>query len=239
VRILKLNDWHVPFHDKKALSVAFNFAETLEPNIIIIDEIADFYALSKFSKDARRRLMMQDEFDECQKWLWRLRNRFPNTRIIMLESNHDRRLMKYLNSQAPELGYLRCLALDHLLGIDGMKIEYKQHLIYKKVLFKHGDIVRRDSAMTAKAEFVKEGMSGASGHSHRLGQFFKRLRGGKYSWTECGCLCTLDPDYVEGTADWGQGVGAFFFSEDTERYDPKVFPIINYKILWGNKEIGL
>jgi hypothetical protein len=238
MRIAKLNDWHIPYHDKRALAVAFNFVESTEPEKIVIDEVVDFYALSKFSKDPKRRLMLQDELDVAQEWLWRLRKRFPKTEITMVESNHDRRLVKYLSSQAQELAYLRCLDFAHLLGLTGMQIKYTQNFIYKKVLFKHGDIVRRDSAMTAKAEFVKEGMAGASGHTHRAGVFYQTLRGGKYSWVECGCLCTLKPDYVEGTANWQQGIGLFTFEDGSDLYDPKVFTINKYKILWGSKTIG-
>jgi hypothetical protein len=152
MRIAKLNDFHVPYHDKRAVNVAFNFVEATEPEIIIIDEVVDFYALSKFSKDPKRRLELQNELDTAQEVLWRLRRRFPQSEIIMVESNHDRRLVRYLSSQAQELAYLRCLDFSHLLGLDGMKISYRQNFMYKRVLFKHGDIVRRDSAMTAKAE---------------------------------------------------------------------------------------
>lgn len=238
MRIAKLNDWHIPYHDKRALQVAFNFVEETEPEKIVIDEVVDFYALSKFSKDPKRKLELQQELDEAQKWLWRLRGRFPKTEIVMVESNHDRRLVKYLSSQAQELAYLRCLDFSHLLGLDGMRIAYKPSFIFKEVLFKHGDLVKKDSGATAKAEFLKEGMSGASGHTHRAGVFYKRLRGGEYSWAECGCLCTLDPDYIEGTADWMQGVGLFTFPDGSDRYDPKVFTIHKYKITWGSKTIG-
>ena len=238
MRIAKLNDWHIPYQDDRALEVAFNFVEETEPETIVIDEVVDWYALSKFSKDPKRRLELQNELDEAQKWLWKLRRRFPKTKIVMLESNHDRRLVKYLSSQAQELAYLRCLDFSHLLGLDGMTISYQQNFIFKKVLFKHGDLVKQDSGATAKAEFLKEGMAGASGHTHRAGVFYKRLRGGSFSWAECGCLCDLNPDYIEGTADWMQGVGLFTFADDSELYDPKVFTINKYKIIWGSKTIG-
>lgn len=238
MRIAKLNDWHIPYHDRRALNVAFNFVEETQPEKIVVDEVVDFYALSKFSKDPRRRLQLQQELDEAQEWLWKLRKRFPNSEIVMVESNHDKRLVKYLSSQAQELAYLRCLNFSHLLGLDGMRIDYSSHFIFKKVLFKHGEIIRKDSAMTAKAEFVKEGMAGASGHSHRAGVFYQTVRGGKYSWVECGCLCNLKPDYVEGTANWQQGIGLFTFDDDSDLYDPKVFTINKYKVIWGNKTIG-
>jgi hypothetical protein len=238
VRILRLPDAHVPYEDRRALNLAFNFAEETEPEKIILDEWIDWYALSKFNKDPKRRLELQNELDQTQKWLWRLRNRFPKTEIIMMESNHDARLNKYLSSQAPELTYLRCLEFKHLLGLDGMNISYVPDFVYKKILFKHGDLVKKDSCATAKAEFTKEGLSGASGHTHRGGVFYKRLRGGNYSWTECGCLCRLDPDYIKGTADWIQGVGLFTFEDGSDLYDPKFFSFNKYKLIWGNKVIS-
>lgn len=238
MRIARLCDWHIPYHDERALNVAFNFVEETRPDEIVIDEVQDFYALSKFVKDPEKRLGLQNEFDIGQEWLWRLHNRFPDTKITMIESNHDKRLKKYLSTQAQELKSLRCLSFDHLLGLDGLKIPYEKVFIYKNILFKHGDKVRQDSAATAKAEFLKEGMSGCSGHSHRAGKFYKTLRGGKFSWIECGCLCRLDPEYIDGTADWQHGVGLFTFDDQSNLYDPKVFTINDYKIIWGNKVIG-
>lgn len=237
--VASLNDYHIPYHDKRAMRVAQNFLYEVKPKTIVVHEWADFYALSKFDKDPRRKLELQKELDETQRELWILRNRFPDTEIVMIDCNHQKRLKKYLNGKADELAFLRCLEIEHLLGLDGMKIKTMPFYQHKKVLFKHGDIVRKDSSYTAKAEFIKEGMSGCSGHTHRLGMHFKTLRGGSFVWVEAGCLCkTKNVEYIEGTADWQQGLAVFFFEEHGTRFDPKVFPIINYQILWGRKKIG-
>jgi len=238
-KIATLNDYHIPFHDKKAMRVAQNFLEEIEPRTIILHEWSDFYAISRFDKDPRRKLEFQKELDETQRELWALRKRFPDTELIMVDSNHQDRMKKFLQSKAPELDSLRCLSIEHLLGLDGMKIRSAPHYIHKRVLFKHGNIVRADSSYTAKAEFAREGMSGCSGHTHRLGMHFKTLRGGSYCWVEAGCLCkTKNIEYIDGVANWNQGLAVFFFEEGSSRFDPKVFPIIDYGIVWGNKIIG-
>jgi len=165
-----------------------------------------------------------------------LRSLFPNTRIIMVESNHDKRLQKYLNSQASELSVLDCLNLKELMGLDTFNIEYKKFFIFKKVLFKHGNIVRQHSGYTARAEMLKEGTSGSSGHTHRLGSHYKTLRGGKYVWVEGGCLC--DPkkaEYIEGTANWQQGVTGFDFPKGSKRFYPFIIPIIDSKAIFAKK----
>ena len=74
-----------------------------------------------------------------------------------------------------------------------------------------------------------------SGHTHRLGMHFKRNRGGNYVWVESGCLCNLDPEWIDGTADWQHGVGVFTFKRGGRHFFPSYAQIINGEILWGNK----
>ena len=163
-RILKASDFHVPFHDKRTIGIALKFIKHIKPEILIIDELMDFYSISKFSKDPHRKLHLQKDLDIAKKILVDIRNTVPDARIIMLESNHAKRLVKFLRSKAEELSDLRCMKLKELLELDSFNIEYKKTFTFRKVLFKHGNIVRQHSAYTAKAEMDKEGTSGASGH---------------------------------------------------------------------------
>ena len=236
-RILKASDFHVPFHDKRTIGIALKFIKHIKPEILIIDELMDFYSISKFSKDPHRKLHLQKDLDIAKKILVDIRNTVPDARIIMLESNHAKRLVKFLRSKAEELSDLRCMKLKELLELDSFNIEYKKTFTFRKVLFKHGNIVRQHSAYTAKAEMDKEGTSGASGHSHRLGMYFRTLRGGEYVWIEGGCLCSRNcgDEYVEGTANWQQGLSMFTFKKGKKRFHPELIPIIDREILWGGK----
>ena len=162
--VMSMHDFHVPYQDDKAISVALKLAKHLRPKILILHEAMDFYTLSKYNKDPKRIISLQKDLDLTYKLLKRIRDTLPKSRIIMLESNHDRRLMKYKFSKSPELAYLRNLSFESLMSLGELDIEYKDSYIYKNVLFKHGSIVRKDSSYTAKAELLREGMSGASGH---------------------------------------------------------------------------
>lgn len=235
--ILSMTDFHVPYNDEKCNEVSFKFAKLINPKIIIIHEVIDFYSLSRFDKDPKRKLELQEDIDKTIKLLKKLRHYCPNTRIIMLESNHDKRLTKFLNSKAEELSYLRCLKFEELLKLNELNIEYKKSFEFRGVLFKHGDIVRKYSGYTAKAEFDKEGLSTATGHTHRLSSVFRTLRGGKYVSMESGCQCDLNPDYIEGTADWQQGCAIIAFQKGKKHFYPTVVPIISHKIMWGSKTI--
>ena len=235
--ILTLSDFHVPFNNPKVNEVSFRFARLLKPKIIIIHEVIDFYSLSKFDKDPKRKLELQDDIDAAVGLLKKLRKYCPTTMIVMLKSNHDKRLQKFLNSKAEELSYLRVLQFKSLLKLQELNIEYRDNLIFRGVLFKHGDIVRKFSGYSAKGEFDKEGMSSATGHVHRLALTYRTLRGGKYMSMECGCQCDLKPDYIEGTADWQNGCGIVSFKRNSDRFYATPILVVDGKIMWGSRTI--
>jgi len=191
--------------------------------------------LSRFDKDPNRKLKLQDDLDIAISIMTKIRSMFPDIKIVMVQGNHDKRWQKYLNNHAEELCYLDVLQIEKLLKLNELKIEYKGNYVFRNVLFKHGNIVRKYSGYTARAELDKEGMSGCSGHTHRLSAHFKTLRGGKYVWLETGCLCDLHPEYIEGTANWQQGVGGFMFKRGSKHFYPFLVPIVDNEIIWGNK----
>lgn len=235
---LSLHDWHVPYHDSCALQAAFRFAAHLKPKVVLIHEVCDWYAISRFDRDPLRRLQLQEELDEARSWLKRLRRAVPDSRIIMLESNHDERLGRFLRGTAPELAHLRCLGFRNLLGLSEFNISYTREFSYRGFLWKHGDLVRKFGAYTAKNELAKEGVSGASGHTHRLGQTFLTQRGGEYTWIEGGCLCTLRPDYINGIADWQQGCSLVSFLPGKTNFRASLHPVIDGVIAYGDREFS-
>jgi hypothetical protein len=234
-KVVTLCDWHVPFHNERIVELELRFCKAEQPKIIILHELHDFYALSKFDKNPEREGKLQEEIDQVGKYLDKLRKFCPESRIILLNSNHLDRLRKYLWREAPALHNLRSLRTERLLQLAERGIEYKEYFTHNGVIFKHGDIVRKFSSYTAKGEFEKEGMSGCSGHSHRLGVYFHRVRGGEYVWIESGCGCDLDAEYIEGIANWQHGFSIFGFDKSGKHFYPTVVPIRDYRIDWGDK----
>ncbi len=233
-RIARLCDMHVPFEDKVAVNAAFEFVTRIQPDEIIIDEWHDFYSVSRFIKDPERKTSLQKELKSVFAYMKDLRKRCPDAKITLLESNHTRRLQKYLWSKAEELSHLDCLSLPSLMKIGELNIDYKPFVAYRGVYIeKHGDIVRKYSAYTAHWEFEREGMSGASGHTHRLSKFYHTVRGGRYQWMECGCLCSLTPEYFEGIPDWQHGIGLTQFKGNTKHFCASELPVISGEILWS------
>ena len=164
-RIISMTDWHCPFHDLEAIELAIKFARDLKPIQLIIHETNDWYSISKFNKDPNRKETLQDDLDVTVGLLKYLRSNFKKIPIIMLKSNHDARLKKYLSSDAKGLSSLRCLTITEQLKLNELEIAYKAYEFFRKtVLWKHGDYIRAESAYTAKQELLKEGVSGCSGH---------------------------------------------------------------------------
>lgn len=234
-KVVSLTDWHSPFMDDRVVNLHLAFCKEEQPEIIILHELHDFYAVSKYDKDPSRLHNLQDEIDIVNGYLRKLREYCPNSRMILLNSNHLDRLRKYLWSRAPELHSLRALKLEKLLELDKLKIEFREYFYYKKVLFKHGNVVRKFSGYSARGEFEKEGTSGVSGHTHRLSTYFHRSRGGTYVWVESGCACKLDAEYIEGIANWQHGFSVISFDEKGNHFHPIVVPIVNYRFDWGSK----
>ena len=236
--VMAMHDLHVPYHDKRAFEVALDFAVKIKPNELVCHEWFDWYQISKFSRDPARLNKLQRDLDECKEYIGETKRRLKNTKLVFLKSNHDARLQKYLWTHAKELSSLRELRVEHLLGLEDMGIPYKDNHTCRGVLWKHGDIVRKHSSYTSKGEFEREGMNGASGHTHRLGMYFVTLRGGKYVWIEGGCLCNLNPEWMEGIANWQHGVSVFTFKGNTRHFHPAVHPIIDYEVIYGGKAVG-
>ncbi len=84
----------------------------------------------------------------------------------------------------------------------------------------------------------REGMSGQSGHTHRCSAYYVTKRGGSYTWSEAGCLCDLQPEYIDGVADWQHGVGLVSFEKKGVQFYARTIPIIEYRLMWGDITIS-
>lgn len=230
-------DFHKQFDDKSAVNVAEKLAKHIQPTYIhYLGDIIDFYAISKFDKKPWLIANMQSELDIVAYMFQYHASIFNKSKSIYHLGNHEDRLRRYLWSIAKELSQLRCLELPALLGLDKLGIEMVDYeegtLINNLFMAVHGNIVRKNSSYTARGMMEKHGGSGIAGHSHRLGSHFKRNRFGEYGWWENGCLCDLNPDYVQ-QPDWQQGVSVVEFLNG--RFFVEQIPIIKGKCVYGGK----
>jgi hypothetical protein len=198
--------------------------------VIIMGDLIDFYAISRFVKDPVRALRLQKEVDEGRVVLEKIKAISPKAEIHFIYGNHEDRLKKYKWANAKEFSSLRNLELEKLLEFDKLNIisHPNGRMRYKGLVFKHGDVVRKFSGYTAKAEFEKTGTSGVSVHTHRLSLFRQRDEAGNHFWVEGGCLCELNAEYLHGArVNWQQG-----FAIMTNGL-PELVPITKGKAFYG------
>ena len=78
------------------------------------------------------------------------------------------------------------------------------------------------------------GISGISGHTHRLAPY-KKSGYTPRVWWEQGCLCRLDPDYIIGKPNWEQGVMVGEFSTKTDSFVLHPVPFLDGKLRFGRE----
>ena len=239
-KIVVPSDFHVPFHDRQALSAFISFCKYFKPDKIFLNgDIIDFYAISRFTKDPGRALELQQEIDEAVGVLKMIRKANPKAEIHYIKGNHEARLQRYLWSEAKELAGLKILTVEHFLRLKELKIEYHDQgrCSYGGLVIKHGSVVRKYSGYTAKAEVEKNGKSGLSGHTHRLSLYFQNNAGQELVWGEGGCLCQLDAEYLEGEVpNWQQGWVAGHFKNNSKRFNLTLVPFVHGKAVYDGKD---
>jgi predicted phosphodiesterase len=229
-------DFHFPFQDIWLIALFLAFVNRERPDQIILPgDILDCYTISRFDKDPNRKLKLQGEINECFNFLVDLREAAgEDCEIVYLEGNHEQRLRKYLWSKAPELADLECLTIEGLLELDTLDVKYQESIDIGKFHIYHGSLVRQEAGYTAKAEFVKNGCSGMTGHTHRDAKYTRRNRGGHHVWYENFCMCDLDAEYIDGIANWTQG-WSVMTTVGSRQYVEQI-PVINHRYIWKGEE---
>lgn len=211
-REINISDLHIPYHDPFAWQLTLNIVKAVKPTKInILGDALDFYQLSTFDKDPKQleNGRLQEDFDQWFRMVRELQRHAPETcEYTYLPGNHEDRLRRYLNRN-PELYGLRALELPSLMRLDDLGIVYHEaeiEIVPGLLVGKHGDVVRKDSAFSAKGELEREkyAISTITGHTHRLGTHYARTRNRVVKAHENGCLCQLNPEYVKNP-NWQQG----------------------------------
>jgi len=128
---------------------------------------------------------------------------------------------------------------SHLLGLTEMHwtlvpgSEQTKTQIIPKLITKHGTVVRKWSGQSGAGELQRYGRGGMSGHVHRMGSFLHRDHNGTQSWTEVGCTCSLEPDYMNDP-DWQQGCAVVSYTDNWYHVEPVY--IERGRAMWRGQE---
>lgn len=243
-RTLVASDTHFPFVDETALEAFYSFAKWLKPDTFVhAGDLVDFGSISRFTVASHvTGHEVQEEADMCRDFLRKMRKVLPNQcECILTMGNHDIRLAHYLQTNAPALSGLRELDFDRLMGLSENEftvIEPRNRGAYiniGKIMVGHFDKVSKHSGATAKSLVGDHFTNIVQAHVHRLGNYYITTPNSVYKGQECGCLCSLEPDYLD-FCNWQQGCVVIDQDLDSNRFTIQEVNIFDGHIMFGGYE---
>jgi hypothetical protein len=213
-----LSDTHFPYHDVKALELAYTIIADL-PGVAYISGLSDGFDFSTLSRwpdgrPAKKRAIDSDlrgVLDEYNYHLDTLKQIAPGALVLALVGNHDVRLLSAANGTE---NYLQLEVMQRLADSGLMFLsDFSRENIVKinnSLYWFHGKHARKNRIGGAKAnyEYVK--------HALQLDRDFTLVFGHVHdviNWntikTEiygAGCLCQLQPHYSRHSQHWKQGI---------------------------------
>lgn len=235
-----LGDTHGVFVDQPVWAAVLDFIRDFQPHQVnCLGDVCDFYGISRFDKDPNRQVRLQNEIDFTREViLWELRRAAPGARILWRLGNHEERLEKYIRTRAPEFASLRVLDLASLFGTDELDIEVVDDDIkVGHIELTHGHMVRKHSGFTAKAMLDEYGASVIHNHTHRLGAVYKTDRSGPHVAFENGCLCRMDPEYINGIPNWQHGFSVGWLLPSAQFHFEQI-AVVDGTFVYGGKFFG-
>jgi predicted phosphodiesterase len=230
-KLAVLSDIHVPYHSIDALTAAFDKISEEKPDAILLNgDTVDFYMLSRFQKDARKRSLahelkaLNDLLDVLAGF---------GARIIYKLGNHDERYQHYLMAKAPELLGIPEFELEYLLKAKdrGMiMVSDKRVIKANKLNIIHGHEYPSvfSPVNIARGLYMKGKVSALQGHNHQSSTHTETDMNGDIvtTWSS-GCLCELNPAYMP-LNKWNHGFAMVDLSDNG-----KDFHVRNYRIYKG------
>lgn len=230
-KLAVLSDIHVPYHSIDALTACFDKISEEKPDAILLNgDTVDFYMLSRFQKDARKRSLAH-ELKALNELLDVLAG--FGAKIIYKLGNHDERYQHYLMAKAPELLGIPEFELEYLLKAKdrGMvMVSDKRVIKANKLNIIHGHEYPSvfSPVNIARGLYMKGKVSALQGHNHQSSTHTETDMNGDIvtTWSS-GCLCELNPAYMP-LNKWNHG-----FAMVDLNSNGKDFHVRNYRIYKG------
>jgi len=208
-RALVLSDLHIPYHDRRAVIAAIDYGLQRDANMVLLNgDIIDFYALSFWQKDPRKRDAAK-EIKLLRKFIGIIRETFPDADLVYKLGNHEDRWERYLVDKAPELLGIPEFDIQQVLGLaDKELIRNYEPIGLGDLNVVHGHEYRfaiSNPVNPARGLFLRAKAMALCGHFHQSSQHTERTVDGRNiaTWST-GCLCDLHPAY-RPINNWNHG----------------------------------
>jgi predicted phosphodiesterase len=202
LQALIIADLHIPYYDKDTTTLALKYGKSHDVDTILLNgDIADFFSVSFWENDPRKRDFPQ-EVRDVKDFLRVVRDLFPKARIIFKLGNHEERLIRYMRVKAPELLGLPEFEIESVLGLSDNDIQLvkdNKPIRLGKLNVLHGHEIKfaiSNPVNPARGLFLRGKASSLCSHFHQTSQHSERTVEQKIlSCWSTGCLSDLHPEY--------------------------------------------
>jgi predicted phosphodiesterase len=225
-----------PFHDEDAMDVALQVVGLDHGHpvnqVINLGDFLDLPMYGTYEQESVFAHTAQMAIDRGHLFLAEQRAEAgADARIILLEGNHDKRLNRFINTNAAAAFGLKVAnmpdswpvnSLQNLLRCDELGVEFidgypaAAHWINKRLRAMHGDRANASGSTAAQYANSNPNISTLFGHTHRMEQqsktVFDRDQAIKSVSFSPGCLCRVDgavPSVKGGVDVKGQALQYF------------------------------
>ena len=221
---------HHPYQNKYAIDAALNYISANRFDLIVLGgDQCDFYKISRFSKDPRRELKLQQEIDETIKFVRNVDT--VGGDVLWIDGNHDDRMRRHIADTG--LSGIKALEIPNLFELPERwaYAENQAHVRLGSLLMCHGDLAGTGSGTRHIAHnmYEKLATSVLFGHYHRFNRYYHtdydRVQRAAFA---CGHMCDEpSADYVRSPG-WQTG-----FCEVEYDHDSNLFSVRDHVITKG------
>lgn len=230
-----------PYHNDRALDIAFQFAYAYREFIRYViwgGDVVDLEELSTFIKIPSGVNSFQLALNDSAARIAELKNILSEATHVVLEGNHDARLIKALIQRMPELYGLKkaqynikwpVISIPFLLSLEEMGVEYIEAWPRGTGEYWIGDcawihgtkIGAQGLAVSKYLRDAKTSHDVVAHHDHRTAVASTTVWGARSSRNVIttmipGCLCNVEgniPPARNGKQDWQQAIGLSIFGK--------------------------
>ena len=205
-----------PFHDESAMDIALQVTSFLEETdrldtVINLGDFLDLPSQGRFEQEAAFASTTQTAIDRGHLFLQQQRAAAgPKAKLVLIEGNHDRRMEKFIATNAlsafglkrANVDELPVMSLPFLLRLDEIDVEYIDaypagaYWLTPTIRAIHGNKARSNGSTAAAYTNADPHISTIFGHAHRLEiqsrTVFNRDESIRSVAVSPGCLCRVD-----------------------------------------------